>query len=139
MVSLMNAHIKRGDIRCEIPVNKVSFNLLRLLRDSGLIYGFSHGTPGIRHNRLYPRAIIFFKYAEYNTPLLKGLRVFKRTKSNFYDLRHNKLYSILLKNKLYILSTPQGLTITSLNNLYQNRMLSRNVLKNGKLLAEIFV
>nr|ADZ99060.1 ribosomal protein S8 [Physarum polycephalum] len=139
MISIMNATIKTGNSFCEIPANNLCINTLRLLRNQGYIWGFSYVSPQLRAKRLYPRVKIFFKYIDSNTPVIKSINIFKRTRSNFRIIRNNKLYQILAQNKLYILSTTKGLIITSLDNLYNDLIKSQKNRLSGKLLAEIFI
>jgi ribosomal protein S8 len=139
MISIMNATVKTGSQFCEVPANKLSINTLRLLRNQGFIWGFNYVSPKKRESRLYPRVKIFFKYIDNNTPVLKAINIFKRTRSNFQIIRRNKLYQILAKNKLYLLSTTKGLTITSLDNLYTENLKSTKTPFAGKLLAELFI
>jgi len=139
MVSIMNVSVKTGNLFCEVPANTLCINTLRLLRSQGYIWGFSFVSPRKREGRLYPRVRIFFKYIDHNTPVLKAIHIFKKTRSNFHIIRKNKLYQILAQNKLYLLTTPRGLSITSLDNLYNDQLKSATNRISGKILAELFI
>lgn len=139
MISIINASVKAGALSCEVPANKLSINTLRILRNQGYIWGFNFVSPKRRYNRLYPRVRILLKYIDRNTPALKAIHIFKRTRSNFQIIRNNKLYQILIQNKVYILSTTLGLSITSLDNLYNERIKSTKINVAGKILAELFI
>jgi len=125
IISIINASVKTGNVFCEIPANKLAINTLRLLRNQGYIWGFSFVSPKKRVSRLYPRVKVFLKYIDSNTPVLKAIHVFKKTRSNFQIIHSNKLYQILVQNKLYLLSTTNGLSITSINNLYPDKLKSK--------------
>jgi ribosomal protein S8 len=139
MISTVNASVKTGLQYCEVPANKLSINTLRLLRNQGFIWGFSFVSPRKREARLYPRVKIFLKYVDINTPILKAIRVFKNTRSNFGIIRKNKLYQILVQNKLYVLSTPAGLSVTSIDSFYNEKVKSQKISFSGKILAELFI
>jgi ribosomal protein S8 len=135
----MNASIKVASQFCKVPVNKLCLNTLRLFRDLGYIWGFTLDTPGVRIAKLYPRVKIFFKYADANTPILKKIRIFKITRSHFTKMHSKNLYKILSQNKLYLISTPNGLVITTLGNFYVSKGAHEKTIHNGKILAEIFI
>jgi len=131
MVGIINTCLKTGRSSCELPVNKTCINTLRLFRQQNYIWGFMF-------TKKY-HVKIFFKYAHTNLAMLRSIRVFKKTASNFQIIRTNKLFQILSQHKLYLLSTPQGLTITSIDNLYKSNVRSTNMSGSGKILAEIFI
>jgi ribosomal protein S8 len=135
----MNATVKTGKITCEVPANKLAINLLRLLRDQGFIWGFRFVSPEKRRHRLYPRVKIYFKFIDLNTPVLRALRVFPKTRSNYHLIHNKQLFTILVQHKLYILSTTTGLVMTSLDNLLKEKTISSKTRFAGKLLAEVFI
>jgi ribosomal protein S8 len=139
MIGVMNSSVKAGLQSCEVPANKITINTLRLLRNQGFIWGFNFVSPRKRESRLYPRVRIHFKYIDINTPILKAIRVFKNTRSNFTILQHNKLFKILAQNKLYLLTTPKGLIVSSIEQLYNEKVKSQKTRYGGKLLAELFI
>lgn len=135
----MNACIKTGKISCEVPTNKLAVNVLRLLRNQGYIWGFSFASPRKREGRLYPRVRIFFKYQDLSNPAMRGIRVFKSTRSNYRLIGDKQLFKLLAQHKLYILSTTKGLVITSLDQFYNEKTTSLKTRFSGKLLAELFI
>jgi len=139
MIGVMNNSVKCGLQYCEVPANKICINTLRLLRNQGFIWGFSFTSPGKRQARLYPRVKIYFKYINKDMPGIKAIYIYKKTRSNFTILRHNKLLRILAQNKLYLLTTPSGLTITSITNYYNSAKKSVNSHTSGIILAEILI
>jgi len=139
MISIINATVKAGHVSCEVSTNKLGINTLRLLRNQGYLWGFSFTSPKKRSARLYPRVCILFKYIDHNTPILKAIHVHKNTRSNFKILPYNKLSQVLTRNKLYLLTSPQGLTITSLANLSLTKMRSQNFSNSGRILAELLI
>ena len=50
-LSLINLTIKTRNESCDIPVNKLTLNVLRILRDRGYIWGFHYTSPGRRSLR----------------------------------------------------------------------------------------
>jgi len=139
MVSIINASVKTGNLFCVVPANGLCINTLRLLRNQGYIWGFSIASPEIRKRRLHPRVKVFLKYIDHNTPVLKAIHIFKKTRSNFHIIRKNKLYQSLAQNKLYLLTTTKGLSITSLDTLYNDYLKSTTNRVSGKILAELFI
>ena len=139
MISIINTTVKTGYQYCDIPVNKLCLNTLRLLRNHGYIWGFSVTSPRKRVAKLYPRVKIYFKYSHKNCPALKGMRIYKNTTSNFFLLKHIKIYQAIAKNKLFIITTKTGLTITSLDHLLPKLTAKTTKPFSGKILAEILI
>jgi ribosomal protein S8 len=116
MIGIMRSSLKTGVHSCTTPANKLCVKILTLLREHGFIYGFSYVSHKSGHT---PRIIINFKYTDNNTPVLRNLRSFKNTQSNFINIQTAN-YRILSQNKLYILTTPRGLIMTSLADYHAN-------------------
>jgi ribosomal protein S8 len=136
MIGIMRSTIKTGARSCVTPANSLCIKVLILLREHGFIYGFSHISFINKH--LYPRVLINFKYTDNNTPVLRDLKSFKNTHSNFTSIQAGSI-QILSQNKLYILTTPTGLQMTSLADLSANQLASTRKGFKGKLLLEISV
>lgn len=139
MIGLINNGVKVGASFCECPANKLCINFLRLLRNHGYIWGFHYVSPKKRLNRLYPRVKIMLKYIDNNTPIIKAIQPYKNTSSNFHLIHTNNFYKILTNNKYYILTSTFGLSLTSLTEMYLNRIKSTNPHYAGKILAVIFI
>jgi ribosomal protein S8 len=136
MIAIIRNTILTGAQSCVIPVNSLCVRVLRLLRNHGFIYGFSYVSSRPKKCRLYPLVRVTLKYADNNSPVLSNIGVFKNTRSNFIQIKANKQYHILSHRNLFILTTPKGLIITSLHNLYSNYNLKS---LKGKLLVELSV
>jgi len=137
MIGIIRNSIKTGEAWCTIPCNKSCIRVLKLLRDSGFIFGYSFVTERIKS--AYPRVKISFKYTDNNTPVLKDISIFKNTRSNFFILRGNKQYQILSHNKLYVLTRPEGLLLTSFGDLYSKSITRFSNRLSGRLLVELLV
>ena len=136
-LGIINATVKVGKVSCEVPVNKLVLNVLRLLRGQGIIWGFNFTSPKLRRNRLYPRVIIHFKYIDSTSPMLRRIRVFPKTYSNFHILKNIQMNKVLAQHKRYVITTPGGLILTSPDNVSKAR--SKMIRFAGKVLAEIFI
>jgi ribosomal protein S8 len=142
MIGIMRNAIKTGVQSCSVPANALCFRILNLLRENGLIFGFSHHYTRrrLRHGFYhgYPRVTITFKYADSNSPVIKDLKVFKNTRSNFYLFKSaNKNFQVLAHHNLYVLSNSNGLILTSLADLYSQTLSSNKKPLNGKILLEL--
>ena len=139
MLGIINTTVKTGNFSCEVPANRLCIHTLRILRNKGFIQGFHFVSPGQRSRRLHPRVKIIFKYTDSKTPILRATRVFKNSRSNFFLLKKNKLYQSLAQNKLYLLSSPNGLSLSTYDNLYARNYKTNKINASGKMLAEFFV
>jgi ribosomal protein S8 len=139
MIGIMRNCIRAGVHSCSVPANSLCFRVLTLLRENGLISGFSHcyTRRRLRQNFYhgYPRVTITFKFFEHGASLLKDIRPYKNTRSNHYHVRRRIRSSANLSASLqYILSNSSGLVITSLESFTPNQFP-----RHGKILAEIRV
>jgi hypothetical protein len=129
---------------CCVPANILCFKVLAILRDHGLIYGYSHlyTRRRLRHGFYhgYPRVKINFKYTDVNLPVLKDIKVFKNTKSIFYlfNNRRNN-FRIFSDHKFYLLTNSKGLLLTSFPGLQTNHISSEGKNLSGKVLLEVSV
>jgi ribosomal protein S8 len=139
MIGILNSTIRSRYITCEVPTNNLGIKILRLLREQGYIYGFSYVSDNTKTKRLYPRVKVYFKYIDIKTPMIKSISAFKNAKSNFKTIQNAKYYQTISHNKLYILSTNKGLVLTSMAELYKNKLSSPKNILNGKLLVELLV
>jgi ribosomal protein S8 len=139
MIGIMRTSIKTGLKSCEVPANKLCINVLRLFRDRGYIFGFNTVSPRKKNGRLYPRVKIHFKYSDSSAPVIKDLSVFKNTYSNFTPIRVKNQYQILSQHKIFLLTTPKGLLLTSFTDLSSLNKSQKNFHFGGKLLLEIYI
>jgi ribosomal protein S8 len=130
MIALLYNTIKTGHTSCEVPINKLCLQTLRLLRDHSLIYGFQYVSPGDKNRRLYPRVRIMLKYSDINGPVITKMKPLKNTKSNFHIIPL-KFINQENKHKKLIITTPQGLSLISFKEFYTLKA------KKGKQLIEI--
>jgi ribosomal protein S8 len=104
---------------------------LRLLREHGLIQGFSLVTSHKR--KLYPRATVYLKFAHRYSPIISDIRLFKNTARNFTTVRYLKKRGIYNPRKFYLITNVRGLELVSLSTLLQNNTVY------GRVLAEFSV
>lgn len=137
-MGIINASLKTHKSYCEFPSNKLLANALRIFRNTGYIWGFCFMTPQKRYAKLYPRIRVFLKYINLTKSLIRNIRTFKRTRSNYKIFKSKSVKRDLLQHKLYMITTSAGLTMTTLANLYQayNKQLIPKF--GGKYLAEIY-
>jgi len=137
MISSLRAHNKIGSSFCETPANRLGINVLRLLREQGLIQGFSLVSPRKKTARLFPRVRIYFKYSDVSNPALTDIKLFKNTSSNFTNIQRHRRFHTISQRKLYILSTTSGLRLTSLADYLQTKRATFTPTFSGKVLVEI--
>jgi len=136
MIGIMRTCIKTGATFCEVPSNKLCIKVLRLLRNRGFIYGFNIVSPNKKYARLYPRVKIHFKYSEVSAPVIRDLIIYKNTTSNFTRLRIKTQDQILSQHKVFLLSTPKGLLLSSFSDLMSQQA---HFPLGGKLLLELYI
>jgi len=137
MIGIMRNSIKTGSTFCTVPVNSLCIRVLTILRDNGFIFGYSFISHQLKS--AYPRVRISFKYTDNNSSILRDLSIFKNTKSNFLFMHGNKQYQILSHNKLYLLTRPEGLLLTSFGSLYSKLINTNRRSSGGKLLLELLI
>jgi hypothetical protein len=69
--------------------------------------------------------------------VLKSIKAFPNTKSNFFFIKHNKPFKVFAENKLYLLTTDKGLILTSSENASVNHISSNNAKLRGRLLQSL--
>lgn len=141
MIGIIRHSLKARLQSCCIPANSLCINVLHILRENGFINGFTFNytiaSSGKGFYRGYPRVLINFKYSDSNSPIIKGLRTYKNTKSNIFSARRKYLVSQYLSDHHYLLlNTSAGLKLVS-NNEYLARSRSGSRRKNQKLLLQI--
>lgn len=144
MLGIIRSCIKTKAQDCTIPGNNLCFKILDVLKQSGIIYGYSHiyeprkKTQKYWHG--YPRVKIFFKYSDLETPTLKDIKSYKNTRSNFLLLStKNKRQHILTYHKLYLISTVNGLILTSFADLFARQKGPTINFLSGKIIAELLI
>ena len=141
MLAIMRNSIKTRQNSCIIQGNQFCISVLSLLREQGLIYGFSFlNKPrkqklGFWHG--YPRIQIYFKFLDKNTFVLKDVKSFKNTRSNYYHLK-NKI-NRPDSHHILLLSNYKGLSLTSFFDFQNKRNYLNHGRFNGKLLAEFLL
>jgi ribosomal protein S8 len=136
-ISLINAASKTHLQYIVLPTNKLIIVFLNLLKQHNIIYGWQYVSSQSRRNLQFPRTKIFLKYTDANTCLIKSIKLFKLTKSNFTSIYNDKFLKILKQNKLYFISTNKGCLLTSFDNMINKKIGNDGI--SGKILAEIFI
>jgi ribosomal protein S8 len=140
MIGIMRACLKTGTKFCDVPVNSLCLDVLRILRQHGYIQGFHYTSPRKLHARLFPRVKIFFKYADHKSPTVKHIKAFKNARSNWRPVTTNKHIPFFgTSSKMYLISTTTGLCLTSHHNIYTHKLISRNFSLRGKMLLELII
>lgn len=108
LIASINGAIKHNIDSVSCPCNVFSISVLKKLRDYGAISGFSYdfesGKP------LHPRVKIFIKKHISGIPVIRSIKVFPRTRTNFKTIKYAEIYkAVMRKNKKLLISTPQGL------------------------------
>lgn len=108
LIASINGAIKHNIDSISAPSNSFSVAVLKKLRDYGMISGFSYdfqsGKP------LHPRVRIFLKKHSFGNSVIRTIKVFPRTRTNFKTIKFSEIYkAVMRKNKLLLISTPQGL------------------------------
>ena len=98
LFATLNEALKTNRQTVELVSNDLCCKVLRLLRDRGLIYGFSFISP--KSKTSFPYIRIYLK-----NQCIKQIVTFKNTKSNFYQ-------QIKKTNHLFLISNSQGLLLT---------------------------
>lgn len=138
MIAVVRNSIKTHKKNCSVPGNKLCFQTLSLLRSQGLISGFFLDViPNKKVWQGYPRYNIMLKYKAFNEPVIKKIRIFKNTKSNFFFFSVNKkILDPLKKKRLFLISCKKGLLLLSVENFL---LLYKNKKFKGKLILEILI
>jgi len=123
--------LKTGNKDCEVPVNNLCLQTLRLMRERNLIYGFQYVSPGKKTKKLFPRVKILLKYADTFNPGITFIRPLKNTYSNYKVIGLN-FRNQDNNNKKIMITTPKGLNLVSFNDLHSGIEKIR-----GKQLLEI--
>lgn len=138
MIAILRNSLKIHKKNCSIPGNKLCFQALSLFRSQGLIQGFYLDV--LKNKKVwqgYPRYNILLKYKAFNEPVIKKIRVFKNTKSNFFFFNINrKILDPLKKKRLFLISCRKGLMLLSVENFL---LLYKNKKFKGKLILEVLV
>lgn len=136
MIAVIRNSLKTHKKNCCVPGNKFCFRVLGLMRAQGLILGFHLDvTERKKVWQGYPRYNILLKYRNFNEPLIKKIKVYKSTKSNFYFFNLNKkILDPLKKKRLYFVNTKTGIQMLSVENFI---MLYTNKKFRGKLILEL--
>lgn len=136
MIAIIQGSIKRNSSTALVPINTLNLQILKLLRQQGIIFGFSLVYKN-DHYKLYAK--IQFKYVDNNTPILRSIKAFPNTQSNFYYIKNSKHYQTLSDNKLYILTTGTGIILTSFEHAFVNKISSNVPKLRGRLLAVLTI
>jgi ribosomal protein S8 len=136
MIAVMRNSIKTHKKNCSVPGNKFCFQALSLMRSQGLILGFHLDiTERKKIWQGYPRYNILLKYKNFNEPIIKKIKLYKNTKSNFYFFNVNrKILDPLKKKRLYLINSKKGLQMLSVENFL---MLYKKKKFKGKLILEL--
>jgi ribosomal protein S8 len=136
MVAVMRNSIQTHKKNCSVPGNKFCFQVLSLMRSQGLICGFHLDlTEKKKTWQGYPRYNILLKYKNFNEPLIKKMKIYKNTKSNFYFINVNKkILDPLKKKRLFVINSKLGLQMLSVENFL---LLYKNKKFRGKLILEL--
>jgi len=135
----MQGSLKSNSNSCTVGINSFCIKVLKLLRQRGLIYGFSFVSSKYSNPRLVMTVRIDFKYTDHNTPVLKGIKAFPNTHSNWTVIKKTSYKRSLAYNKLYILTLNEGLIITSSQDTTYSPQYKENALSRGKLLAVLSI
>ena len=138
MIAVLRNSIKIHKKNCSVPGNKICFQTLSLFRSQGLINGFHLDVnPNKKVWQGYPRYNIMLKYKSFNEPIIKKIKLFKNTRSNFFFFTVNrKILDPLKKKRLFLISSKKGLTLLSVENFL---LLYKNKKFKGKLILEVIV
>lgn len=144
MIGIIKNSIKTGVKTCSVPANSLCICFLGLLREHGLIEGYmnQYTTFRVRQGfyRGYPRVTILFKYIDSKSTVLRDIKCFKNTNSNFIlASKHLNTRFHLNNHKLYLLSNRNGLQLLSYVGVIQAKTHSYKLLLHSRLLAEITV
>ena len=138
MIAVLRNSLKIHKKNCSVPGNKLCFQALSLFRSQGLISGFHLDV--LANKKVwqgYPRYNILLKYKAFNEPVIKKVRLYKNTKSNFFFFSINrKILDPLKKKRLFLINTRKGLMLLSVENFL---LLYKNKKFKGKLVLEIIV
>jgi len=138
-ISNFKNHNKMGSIYFDAPITNICLAILNILRTHGLIQGFSFFPTKKKRERLFPRVRVYLKYSYDHHPCIGDLRIFKNTTSNYTSINRYKQSHFLSQRKLYVLSTPQGISLTSLDFRLQKAKGSNNPKLGGKVLVELCI
>ena len=132
-ISLLKAHNKSGSEHCDMVVNGMCITTLRLLRENGLIRGFSLVNSSQR-KKLYPRATVYLNFCHRWNPAIADIRLFKNTGRDFTPVSYLSRKGLIGRRKLYLISNMRGLQLMSLPELLKN-----NLSVEGRVLVEFTV
>ena len=144
MIAVLRNCIKTGTHSCTVPVNLLCVRVLELLRTHGLIQGYAFIYAHRKTRKApfsgSPRVMITLKFTDHHSPVLKDIRSFKNTVSNFKFSRHLKGSNPLInEHMMYIISNTNGLQFTMPSSLKESKNSSTAGRTSGKLIAQLII
>lgn len=99
-LGILNSCISHSSEFCEVPSNKLCHNTLTLLREKGLIWGFSFISKF--NKKMYPLVKIYLKKSA-----MRKIFIYKKT-SKLSEAKSSTFGTLL------ILSNPEGLSMSNI-------------------------
>lgn len=124
MCAILNAKLLTRDSYADIKSNSLSLRILQLLRERGLIFGFSYSFITHKTHKGRPNIRVYLK-----VNAIKQITLTKNTRSNWSCIEKNRKESV---QTLLLYSSIKGLRLSSLSDSYLAK-------PTGKLLGRLII